>query len=1194
MKSFVTLLLALLKTPVTLVSLLGFGLYPLAAVANVELTAQHYKVFEGTLVDGRQGLYFHPKETFIFISGGDYLIPLFIPAKHSGIFYEKTQSGYAPPQSWNESGLVSNASMIEAFKIHSADFNGDGEKDIFLQAKDGNTHSLVLYADAAGTLPSTLLDVGAGYHTAAYTAYFQDGNNDGYIDLHFFVDNDHQESILLGATHNDISYHTGGYAVSVEQPATINEGDTVTLSASVVDYLNHVQSVSFYAGNLKLAEVTAPPYTFDWQPLAGDYWIKSVVKDHQHVISRTECVPLSVVGNAITQPAVPTEQSHYNSVNQLMWVDGLRRDVNDRTHYQYDCDGRQTAQINALGHATQTLDFNDQGQPTRIIDANGVEQQLTYHPRGWLQESTLLHPSGNVSLHRTTTYQHDAVGNMTQVVQPSGRVLNYQYDAARRLIAVSNAQGDRIEYTLDNAGNRVAERIVDASGQLKNTVTRQFDELSRLRAITDADQHTANIDYDTNNNPMLSTNPKNHTTQTQYDALQRPTVVIDADQNAVGTTYNADGLITSVTDQRGLTTSYNYNGLGQLLSLQSPDTGLTTFTYDDAGNQTRRTDAKGVITHYQYDALNRLVAETYPSEPLLNKTYEYDGGSGNSAPYSLGRLTAVTDFAGRIDYRYNHAGQLIEQTSTVEGLAHTITYGYNLDGNLQQVCYSASACANYQFDQNGQVSGITWQDSSGSQTLASQLQYLPFGPATQLQYGNGLLLSLTYDQDYQLTHYQLSQSGQAVADLSYQYDPNGNITNITNGVDTSRHQSFSYDKLDRLVTDNGLYGDASYTYDSVGNRTSVSRHNNLEVHTYDYQLDSNRLQRMNTWDYVFDPNGNTISDPQLSDTLQWQGTRAFAYNANERLDSFYTDGVLVATYQYNALGQRVKKQRYNNGVPGEYTVFSYNQSGQLLTETLGNSAGVHTRQHTVWFGSMPVAQVVESITANSITQREIVYLHTDHLATPRLATNQSGTPVWEWQSDAFGVGTADHDVDGDNQTVVVNMRFPGQYYDQESGLYYNYFRDYDPNLGRYIQSDPIGLEGGINTYVYVEGNPLGNVDPEGLRGSPYGSGGYGSASDSDEYYDYGDGPSRGTGLPVGGGTGGHERCLGDDCETSFSTCYDRCVNFFIPSSNAGWMCAAAGLTGNKAGQACAYYGAWVYLAMCSSTCARYPCAFGDE
>ncbi|ANO52658.1 RHS repeat-associated core domain-containing protein [Woeseia oceani] len=127
-------------------------------------------------------------------------------------------------------------------------------------------------------------------------------------------------------------------------------------------------------------------------------------------------------------------------------------------------------------------------------------------------------------------------------------------------------------------------------------------------------------------------------------------------------------------------------------------------------------------------------------------------------------------------------------------------------------------------------------------------------------------------------------------------------------------------------------------------------------------------------------------------------------------------------------------------------------------------------QETVWFEGAPVAVLQGS---------DVYYVHTDHLGTPRAITD-SGTVIWRWESDPFGTALADEDPDGDLVNFTFNGRFPGQYFDAETGLHCNYFRTYDPSTGRYLESDPIGLGGGLNTYGYVGGNPLSGVDPFGL------------------------------------------------------------------------------------------------------------------
>ena len=109
----------------------------------------------------------------------------------------------------------------------------------------------------------------------------------------------------------------------------------------------------------------------------------------------------------------------------------------------------------------------------------------------------------------------------------------------------------------------------------------------------------------------------------------------------------------------------------------------------------------------------------------------------------------------------------------------------------------------------------------------------------------------------------------------------------------------------------------------------------------------------------------------------------------------------------------------------------------------------------------------------------VYYIHADQVNTARVITNAAGTKVWEADADPFGANLPNENPAG-HGTFVYNPRFPGQYYDRETGLHYNYHRDYDPQTGRYIQSDPIGLAGGINTYAYVEGDPLSFSDPYGL------------------------------------------------------------------------------------------------------------------
>ena len=148
-----------------------------------------------------------------------------------------------------------------------------------------------------------------------------------------------------------------------------------------------------------------------------------------------------------------------------------------------------------------------------------------------------------------------------------------------------------------------------------------------------------------------------------------------------------------------------------------------------------------------------------------------------------------------------------------------------------------------------------------------------------------------------------------------------------------------------------------------------------------------------------------------------------------------------------------------------------NLSGNLISETTTAGSGL---KDYIWQGVEPVTQI------DATSNDEVTYLHSDHLATPRLGTNSAGTITWRWESNAFGNTDPEDDPDGNTINTTVNLRFPGQYKDEESGLFYNWNRYYDPNIGRYITSDPLGLEVGINTFGYSFQNSLRYADPDGL------------------------------------------------------------------------------------------------------------------
>jgi len=286
-----------------------------------------------------------------------------------------------------------------------------------------------------------------------------------------------------------------------------------------------------------------------------------------------------------------------------------------------------------------------------------------------------------------------------------------------------------------------------------------------------------------------------------------------------------------------------------------------------------------------------------------------------------------------------------------------------------------------------------------------------------------------------------------------------------------------------VIKRNKAAASTDYGYDHLNRLVQEARAD--DTLDYGYDGNGNRLAGIDAQVFSLNAAGNTLSDAQ---------DRRFEYNSQGRLSKVYQGERLVAVYHYNAQGQRTRKE-----LPGkkpQVIVYHYGLSGQLLAETTDKGKVLKAY---VWLDNRPLAQLNGKVHGNNT---QLVYLHTDHLDTPRLGIDNKGNIVWRWDSDAFGndlgsslvaqVGHEDveHDDHEDHdeheghhkkyKTTQVNLRFPGQYFDRETGLHYNWQRYYDLQTGRYITSDPIGLSGGLNTYGYVGGNPVKFIDPKGL------------------------------------------------------------------------------------------------------------------
>jgi RHS repeat-associated protein len=751
-------------------------------------------------------------------------------------------------------------------------------------------------------------------------------------------------------------------------------------------------------------------------------------------------------GNVLNSTILDTATSEsrtwtytYNSFGQVLTADGPRTDVTDVTTYTYySCtSGYECGQLhtvtNALGHDTTYSTYNAHGQPLTITDPNGVVTILTYDARQRLTSRTV----GS----EQSTFDYWPTGLLKKATLPDGSFLEYTYDAAHRLTEIEDSEGNRIVYTLDSMGNLTAEQLYDPSSALTQTRTRVFNTLNQLWKEIGA-AGTANVttqfSYDNNSNQTGINAPLSRNTTQAYDELNRLTQVTDPLSGITQYGYNALDQLISVTDPRSKVTSYTYNALGDLIQQMSPDTGTTTNAYDSGGNLLTSTDARSKTGTYTYDALNRVTSLSYPDQTI---SYTYDGGTNQK-----GRLTQVSDASGSTSWSYDAHGRVLSRQQSI-GVVKTLGYAYDSAGRLQTLTLPSGNTITYGYT-DGKVTSLSL---NGSTTILSSVLYQPFRPAGGWTWGNSTLAIREYDTDGKIT--DIDSAGLK----TYSYDDAFRITGITDATNSSLSQTYGYDLLDRLTSATGTSLNQVWTYDANGNRLTQT---GSAPSTYTVSSTSNRLSSVSgalTRTYSYDDSGSAISD----------GTVTFAYNDAGRMVSS-TKASVATTYAINALGQRVKKT-----TGGSSTYFIYDEAGYLIGEY--DNAGTLI-QETVWFGSAPVA----TLRPNGGNGVNLFYVHTDHLDTPRQISRPSDNAIiWRWDSDPFGTTSANEDPDGDSNLFISNLRFPGQYLDAETGLRYNYFRDYDPNTGRYLESDPLGLTAGVNTYSYSRNAPVLLADPDG-------------------------------------------------------------------------------------------------------------------
>ena len=735
-------------------------------------------------------------------------------------------------------------------------------------------------------------------------------------------------------------------------------------------------------------------------------------------------------------------------------------DANNKTwSYTYDDAGRLLSVTDPLTRST-SFEYDAVGNKTKEIDARGIETVFEYDNRYNLTEVTqvidLVEPDNNP----VTTFEYNNDNKMTRQVDPEGNEVIYEYDNEGHLLRTIDGNGNEINMEYSGV-NGCSSCSGGSSGQLSRIVYPTFEKTfvydKRGRKVSEDDildaetTYRSLFRYDDAGNLVSKTDKEGKTTFYGYDNLSRLKHVFDPEAGETYYAYDDRDNLVSLTDAESQTTQFEYNKNNQLVKEIRPMLEETTYDYDSAGNLIEKIDAKDQKTTYVYDDAGRLEEINYfaasaDTEPAKTVTFTYD---------EIGNLTGYDDGTTSATYGYDDLYRKISESVNYGAFAKTNAYTYLKNGLKETYTGSDDITYGYLYDSNNQLTGVQ-VPNLGFITIN---EYSWNRPASMTLPG-GTTKNFSYDPLMRIKQIETKDPGQNVL-LNYQYNYD-KMDNITSKDTEHGAYGYDYDDLYRLKTvDNPVQDDEAFTYDLVGNRLTAADTDGNWTYNGNNELVTSAPSSAGTTGettFDYDANGNMIQK-----TVDGVVT-SYVYNIEDRLTQIWNGevdtGSLTAEYYYDPFGRRLWKE-----VSGVRTYFHYADEG-LVAEI--DAVGTETKTYGYKPGSTwttdPLFMKVGT---------EYYFYHNDHLGTPQKITAVNGTIVWDAKYSSFGEATIEV------EAVENNLRFPGQYYDRESGLHYNFWRYYDPSTGRYCRTDTIGIAGGINVYLYVMNNTLKYTDPSG-------------------------------------------------------------------------------------------------------------------
>ncbi|WP_406330416.1 polymorphic toxin type 28 domain-containing protein [Streptomyces sp. NBC_00203] len=805
-------------------------------------------------------------------------------------------------------------------------------------------------------------------------------------------------------------------------------------------------------------------------------------------------------------------------------------DRNGTTYwYAYDERGRVVATGGTGNALASTLAYDDGTRTTRVTDSLGHTRVYEHNESLRLIRET--DPLGNITrqewddrqhltafidqLGCTTEFRYDDLGDVIKVVRPDGHETTATYSAVGLIETVMDSDGSVWHQTYDERGNRVA--VTEPSGA---TTRFTYNRSGHPVSITDVLGHTSSIRSNLAGLPLQIEDPLGAVTAYERDVFGHTTAITDPVGATTRLGWTIDGQPARRIMPDGGTESWEYDGEGNCTSHTSPTGSVTHFEYGHFDLLAARVDPNGVRYEYAHDTELRLTRVTNPA----GRTWHYDFDPA-------GRLASETDFDGRtLSYTHDAAGRLASRTNALGQSIHfehdalgqvlrknaqgrVTTYAYDSNGRLTH-----AACPDLrlsrQFDGSGNLTAETVNGRTTTYTYdelgrrASRitpagavstfthdvadnlvelvtagrtigLEYDSAGREIARRIGEAVTMANAYDAVGRLTRQAVtSLGGQVIQKRSYAYRPDGYLEHLNDHLNGSRR--FTLDVMGRVTDVRAAGWTEHYAYDETGNQTAAEWPVNHPGHeaTGPRAYDGNRITRAGHVRYEHDAQGR-ITLRQKTRLSRKPDTWRYTWDVEDRLTAVVTPDGTVWRYLYDPLGRRIAKQRLGRDgtTVAEQVDFTWDSSTlceQTTTVTTSPQQVTLTWDHD---GMHPLAQS-ERVTSVGAPQEEIdsrfFAIITDLVGSPTELLDEDGAIAWRTRSTLWGKTAWTT-----SSTTYTPLRFPGQYYDSETDLHYNYFRYYDPESARYLTPDPLGLLPAPNPNTYVH-NPQTWTDPLGL------------------------------------------------------------------------------------------------------------------